>query len=222
MMNWTSCSKFLAVILLALLVSGCNSAIDKYDTTFTASLPGESSSNISFKKVELAAAKMKLRAVSKRKKPYFMEFRARSAYTYGHASVVFGKLNRNGKLPVRNGVLDPKMVQITGLHPATTSTVPWSVGHVVPVPAETGPSDGDFEEKYVTARYRVDLTEAEFRKLVSIVHKHKRQYKAWYAPVLAANCLGYISSIASDMGLKTPKMAKLPKDYVRALKAANS
>jgi hypothetical protein len=50
------------------------------------------------------------------------------------------------------------MVEVSDPRTATSSTVPWSVGHVVPVPAETGPSDGDFEDTFVMVRYRVDQT----------------------------------------------------------------
>lgn len=218
-MAWKARVRLLFVCIVGLMLAGCNSQIQTYDSTFTASVTEETSTAAAAAKID----SMRLKAAAKLKKPYFIEFRARKAYTYGHAAVVFGKLDRNGKIPVDNkGVLNPKMVQISGLHPATTSTVPWSVGHVVPVPAETGPSDGDFEDAYVAARYRVDLTEKEFRKVVAIVNKHKRQNKVWYAPVFATNCLGYISSIAKDMGLKVPKTAKLPKEYVNAMKAANS
>jgi hypothetical protein len=66
------------------------------------------------------------------------------------------------------GVLDPKRVQISGLHPATSDPKQWAKGHVTPVPAETGPSDGDFEDAYVLARYQVNLTEAEFRKAAEV------------------------------------------------------
>src|SRR2546428_7043967 len=34
------------------------------------------------------------------------------------------------------------------------------IGHVLPVPSETGPSYGDLDEQYLTAHYRVYLSEA--------------------------------------------------------------
>ena len=217
-MSLSAFMRFAVLCMLVLVLGGCNSTIQKYDSTFTSVAPTNSSTGLNAASSNVAAFQKRLKPVAKRNKPYFIEFRARNALTYGHASVVFGKLDRNGKLPVdRNGVLNPKMVQISGLHPATPSNVPWTVGHVVPVPAETGPSDGDFEDKYVTARYQINLTEREFRKVVSIVNKHKRQNKFWYAPLMAANCLGYIGSIAKDMGLKVPPIPELPKDYVNSL-----
>ncbi|MGI9401307.1 MAG: hypothetical protein ACR2O0_08645, partial [Rhizobiaceae bacterium] len=97
---------------------GCASTITKYDSTFTSATSTHGSG---FGAV--------ISPVSRLEKPYFIEFRARSAQSYGHASVVFGKLDKNGKIPVdKNGVLIPGKVEISGLHPATTSNVPWTVG----------------------------------------------------------------------------------------------
>ncbi|MGI9402496.1 MAG: hypothetical protein ACR2O0_14670, partial [Rhizobiaceae bacterium] len=95
-------------------------------------------------------------------------------------------------------------------------------GHVVPVPAETGPSDGDFEDEYVTARYQINLTEAEFYRVVAIVREHKKSNPMWYAPIYAANCLGYIGSIAKSMGLRVPMIPDFPKEFVEELKSMNS
>lgn len=204
-------ARYVVALLSILVLGGCASTITKYDSTFTSAVSTHGSSGLSVK------------PVSKRKKPYFIEFRARNALTYGHASVVFGKLDTNGNIPVnKSGVLIPGMVEISGLHPATTSNIPWTVGHVVPIPAETGPSDGDFEDAYVTARYRIDLTEAEFRRVVRIVSKHKNSNPMWYAPIYAANCLGYIGSIAKDMGLRVPIVPDFPKEYVEKLKSLNT
>lgn len=217
-------SNIVALCLVVLIASGCASTIKNYDSTFTADVTDtQIKSTVALASTKFTPLSSKAKRNSAGKKLYFIEFRARSALTYGHASVVFGRLDRMGKVPVNGkGVLNPKLIEISGLHPATPSNLPWSVGHVVPVPAETGPSDGDFEDIYVTARFRVNLTETEFQKVVAIVNKHKQRNKLWYAPVFAMNCLGYISSIAKDMNLKVPRKPQLPKDYVTTLKKLNS
>src|ERR1700719_4162126 len=81
-------------------------------------------------------------------RPYFIEFRARSAYNYGHAFVVHGRVGE----PITKK-------SVVGLHPAGDSPVPWMIGHIVPVPSETGWSDGDvgYNDIYITAKYRVYL-----------------------------------------------------------------
>ena len=79
-------------------------------------------------------------------KPYFVEFRARSAASYGHMYVLYGQLNGHGEIVKSD---------IAGLHPAgdanncdNCSLIPWTLGHILFVPSETGASDGDLEEKY--------------------------------------------------------------------------
>ncbi len=223
-MNWRGRTQIAIAVLGALALGGCNSTIETYDSTFTAGLASSSAAMTAFGAEPRTSnrALKRLKSPSKSRKTHFIEFRARSALSYGHASVVFGELNRKGKLPIdKKGVLMPDGIEISGLHPATQSSVPWSVGHLVPVPAETGPSDGDFEEAYVTARYRVDLTKQEFREVVAIVHQHKETNKLWYAPLTAANCLGYIGGIAKDMGLKVPLLPHFPKEYVENLAELN-
>ena len=74
-------------------------------------------------------------------KPYFVEFRARSAASYGHMYVLYGQVNGRGEIVKSD---------IAGLHPAgdsnnceNCSVVSWTLGHLLFVPSETGASDGD-------------------------------------------------------------------------------
>jgi hypothetical protein len=129
-------------------------------------------------------------------RPYFIEFRSRNAANYGHAFVQFGRNGTKGS--------------IVGLHPAgdradcvNCSVLPWTIGHLVPVPAEVGPSDGDDEpELYLTARYRVRLTPAEYKKVVAFIRKKQAETKTWNA--ITNNCVQFIGEIAEYMGLKAP------------------
>ncbi|MBL4696980.1 MAG: hypothetical protein JKY77_09510 [Rhizobiaceae bacterium] len=226
-MGWPSGFRLIALCILASGLGGCASTIKTYDSTFTSAT---ASNDQTFGTPKLYSAATSHAPTlteglqnSEHDRLYFIEFRARNALTYGHAAVVFGRLDEEGEVPVdANGVLIPNMVEISGLHPATPSSVPWSIGHIVPVPAETGPSDGDFEDLYVSARFRLNLTKKQFRKVVSIVHKQKELNKVWYAPIFALNCLGYISSIAKKLHLRVPKEILLPKDYVNRLKSLNT
>ena len=98
-------------------------------------------------------------------RPYFVEFRARSAYSYGHTFLVHGRVGQ--KITARD---------VIGLHPASESSVPWMIGHLIPVVSETGASDGDFEDKYIIARYRVLLTEPEYKKTLAMMRGMQRNH----------------------------------------------
>jgi len=151
-------------------------------------------------------------------KPYFIEFRARAAASYGHMYVLYGRVNNRDEI-VKS--------RIAGLHPAgdaencnNCSLFNWTIGHIVPVPSETGASDGDLEEKYVTARYRVWLTRAEYKKVDAYIRKLQADSPTWNA--LWNNCVGFGRNIAEFMGLKVPLFGWLePKDFVTDLREMN-
>jgi hypothetical protein len=146
-------------------------------------------------------------------KPYFVEFRSRSALTYGHAFLVHGRLNAQGQV----GQVTKE--QVVGFHPFTDSSIPWSIGHVVPVPAEHGFSDGDIEDEYITARYRVLLTEAEYRETVAFMDHLKENSPLWHAVLY--NCAAYIGDVAKHMGLKTPSPLQYPDEFITQLAELN-
>jgi hypothetical protein len=113
------------------------------------------------------------------------------------------------------------MVEVAGLHPATDSPVPYIIGHVFPVPSETGKSYGDLDEQYLTASYRVYLSEADAKKVFAYI-KHKQETSpVWIAGMI--NCTSFIADIASYMGLKTPMTGTwmYPEDLVKSIRDLN-
>lgn len=151
-------------------------------------------------------------------KPYFIEFRGRAAANYGHMYVLYGRVNARDEIVAS---------RIAGLHPAgdaancyNCSLFNWSIGHLVPVPSETGASDGDLEEKYVTARYRVWLTAAQYKDVDHYVRKLQADNPTWNA--LFNNCVGFGRNIAEHMGLKLPAALWIePEDFVNGLRELN-
>jgi hypothetical protein len=147
-------------------------------------------------------------------KRYFVEFRSRSALSYGHAFLVHGKLNAQGDV----GQVTQK--QVVGLHPFSDSSVPWMIGHVIPVIAENGFSDGDIEDEYITARYRVLLTEAEYADTLAFIRKLEKSSPLWHAVLY--NCAAYIGDVAKHMGLKTPASTLIyPENWIENLASLN-
>jgi len=149
-------------------------------------------------------------AVRKPAKPYFVEFRARSAQSYGHTFLVHGRVGQ--KITVND---------VVGLHPATESAIPWMIGHVVLVPSETGASDGDIEEQYIIARYRVLLSEAEYKRVAAYLKERQANAPVWHAVLY--NCNAFIADIAKFMGLKAPSSSMMmPKTFITELKQLNT
>jgi hypothetical protein len=145
-------------------------------------------------------------AASSTERPYFVEFRARSAYNYGHTFVVHGRVG------------DPLTKKsVVGLHPAGDS-MPWTIGHFIPVPSETGWSDGDigYNDRYIIAKYRVFLTEAEYRTVLAKMRQMQANTPLWHAAVY--NCNAFTGDIAKYMGLSAPFHWLMPKDYINGIK----
>jgi hypothetical protein len=144
-------------------------------------------------------------------KPYAIEFRARNAHSYGHTFSIHGRVNAQGKF------VSPK---VSGLHPATESAVPWMIGHLVAVPSETGASDGDTEDQFVIARFRVALSESEYRKVQAYIKELSGKSGLWHAVIY--NCNTFIGDIARFMGLETPKSTMaMPQEYIDGLRDLN-
>jgi hypothetical protein len=142
---------------------------------------------------------------------YYIEFRSRSAASYGHTFASVGKLDRAGNIDTS---------EIVGLHPATESVLPWMIGHVLPVPSETGASDGDTEEKYWTARYRVRMDKKRYDEMMSSIRELQASSPAWHA--VFYNCNAFVGDIARLVGLKAPDNTMLfPKEYIEELATLN-
>src|SRR5262245_43960268 len=138
---------------------------------------------------------------------YYVDFRARTAASYGHAFVWYGRA-------------DQKQIEIAGLHPASESVVPSLLGHVIPVPSETGKSYGDLDEGYVTASYRVYMTEAEAKDVFAFIKRLQAMSPMWNAATW--NCVAFIQAIAIHMDLKVHGNHLLyPEDWGNQLRKLN-
>jgi hypothetical protein len=141
---------------------------------------------------------------------YFIEFRSRYALTYGHTYVIFGSVDQAGQMIDR---------EVAGLAPASNSAVPYVLGHYIPVPAETGESDGDLDDRFRSASWRVMLSETEYNKVVAYIRDLKARSHFWQATV--NNCNAFVGNIARSMGYKTPGIWLRPQQYVTKLREMN-
>lgn len=139
------------------------------------------------------------------KGPYYVDFRARTAASWGHAFVWYGKTSE-------------RKVEVAGLTPAGDE-VAYIVGHVTVVPSETGASYGDLDPQYLTASYRVYLNEADAKRVFAYIKRLQANSPVWNAETF--NCTSFIGSIASFMGLQVPHRWQRPENYVNSLKELN-
>ena len=137
--------------------------------------------------------------------PYYVDFRARTAATYGHAFIWYGKTSE-------------KEIEVAGLAPAGDE-LPYLLGHVIFVPSETGASYGDLDEQYLTASYRVYLNEADAKKVFAYIKHLQETSPLWNAATM--NCTAFLGRIATFMGLNAPFHLLLPEQYVNQLRELN-
>ena len=192
--------------LACALVAGCTSTSSSTDASLTPTMSTAS----------LGTATSAVDAVSAAMDPtaedlYYLEFRARTAESYGHTFAMFGKRNAQGQILTR---------EVAGLHPASTSDIPYVLGHIIPVPSETGPSDGDLDDQYMTANYRIDLTKAEYDDVVGYIRELQASSPVWHAVLY--NCSAFVGDIAQYMGLRTPNSLLFPETYINTLREMNT
>ncbi len=140
------------------------------------------------------------------KGPYYVDFRARTAASWGHAFIWYGKSSE-------------RAVEVAGLTPAG-DVKEYILGYVTFVPSETGASYGDLDPQYLTAHYKVYLNEADAKKVFAYIEHLKKSSPVWSAEI--SNCTAFIGDIAEFMGLKTPSRWTRPENYVNELKALNN
>jgi hypothetical protein len=154
---------------------------------------------------ESQASPQSVRKPVSAKGPYYVDFRARTAASWGHAFVWYGKTSE-------------RQVEVAGLTPAG-DTLPYVLGHMTLVPSETGASYGDLDPEYLTASYRVYLNEADAKRVFAYIKKLQADSPVWNAETF--NCTGFIGSIAEFMGLQVPHRWQRPEAFVNSLKALN-
>ena len=167
----------------------------RHGQSMAAATPGALPATSDVKPVRRSAAKG----------PYYVDFRARTAASYGHAFIWYGKTSE-------------KAVEVAGLHPAG-DTLPYMLGHIMFVPSETGASYGDLDEQYLTASYRVYLNEEDAKKVFAYIKHLQATSPVWNAATL--NCTAFIGRVATFMGLKAPFHLLKPEEYVNQLRDLN-
>ena len=141
---------------------------------------------------------------------YYFEFRSRQAWDYGHTFVVFGRVGE-----------PPRKSNVAGLSPKGDDPQMWLMGHYVPVPSDTGWTDGDLEDKYITSRYRVLMNKAQYDRVVAYIRQLQATHTTWSVELY--NCNAFVADIGNFMGLRVPSSTWIyPRIFVNNLRKINT
>jgi hypothetical protein len=156
------------------------------------------------------AASAKTSVVTSGSGAYYIEFRSRYSWDYGHTYLVHGRV---GEAPTK--------ASVAGLSPVGDDSTAWVIGHYVPVLAETGWTDGDLEDKFITARYRVLMNKEQYDRTMTFVRDMQSRSHTWSAELY--NCNAFVAEVATFMGLKVPASTLIyPKIFVTHLRVMNT
>ena len=141
---------------------------------------------------------------------YYVEFRSRQSWDYGHTFVVFGRVGET-----------PRKSNVAGLSPKGDDPKMWVMGHYVPVPSDTGWTDGDLEDKYITSRYRVLMNKAQYDRVVAYIRQLQATHTTWSVELY--NCNAFVADIGRFMGLRVPSSSWIyPRIFVNNLRKINT
>ena len=141
---------------------------------------------------------------------YFIEFRSRYAYTYGHSFVIFGRMDESGRM------INP---EVAGTRSKVQRSQCLYARPSAPVPASTGWTDGDLEIAYRSASWTVPLAESDYRKVVAYIRKLQASSPLWHASLY--NCNAFVADIAKFMGYDPPGIWLMPRDFITKLRQMN-
>jgi len=141
---------------------------------------------------------------------YYFEFRSRQSWDYGHTFVVFGRVGE-----------PPSKRNVAGLSPKGDDPKMWVMGHYVPVPSDTGWTDGDLEDRYITSRYRVLVSKEKYDRTVAFIRQLQAKSTTWSVELY--NCNAFVADIAHFMGLQAPSSTWIyPKVFVTNMRKINT
>jgi hypothetical protein len=139
---------------------------------------------------------------------YFVEFRSRPGYLFGHTYLVYGRMDGHGRRLAE---------KYAGAYPLDGQRG-LIVGSVVPVPSSVRGVKEDYEERPSNI-YRRKLSAAEYARLRAVIRQVSADDTHWN--LLFANCNDFAIEVARGMGMTAPPSWVLPKDFIAGLRYLN-
>jgi hypothetical protein len=139
---------------------------------------------------------------------YFVDFRSRPGYLFGHTYIVYGRLDAHGK---------PYNTRFEGIYPID-GQAGLIMGSVIPVRASVRGVHDDFKER-PTNVYRRRLSAAQYARLVYVVRHLRARDRAWN--LWFKNCNDFAIEVAKGLDMTTPPSWLLPSAFVAGLRLLN-
>jgi hypothetical protein len=140
---------------------------------------------------------------------YFVDFRSRPAYLFGHSFIVYGRLDNRGK---------PVGTHLAGIYPIDGQAGLIMGSAVFPVRASVRAVHGDYQERPSNI-YRRRLTAAQYARLLRVVNGLRRSEREWN--LLFKNCNDFAIEVAKGMDMTTPPSWLPPYYFVAGLRMLN-
>ena len=146
---------------------------------------------------------------AQRKADYFLDFRSRPAYLFGHSFIVYGRIDEHGRAIEAHR---------EGIYPTDGQTGLIMGSAILPVSASVRAVHGDYKEQ-ASNSYRRRLTKAQYDHLMRVVRGLRASDREWN--LLFKNCNDFSIEVAKAMGLTTPGSWLPPYYFVDALRLLN-
>lgn len=139
---------------------------------------------------------------------YFVEFRSRPGYLFGHTYLVYGRTDGRGRRMTEKYAGSYPLDGQRGL----------IIGSVVPVPSSVRGVKEDYEERPSNI-YRRKLSAAQYARLKAVIKHVSADDKHWN--LLFANCNDFAIEVARGMGMSSPPSWVMPRDFIAGLRYMN-
>jgi hypothetical protein len=141
-------------------------------------------------------------------KRYFVDFRSRPGYLFGHTFIVFGQIDERGR---------PTKTHYAGNYPIDGQRG-LILGSLISVPSSVRGVREDYEER-PTNIYRRRLSPTEFAKLKHVISHLRANKRQWN--LLFQNCNDFAIEVAQGMGMQTPLSWLPPSAFIDSLREMN-
>ena len=140
---------------------------------------------------------------------YFVDFRSRPAYLFGHSFIVYGRLDARGR---------PIDTRRAGIYPIDGQAGLIMGSVLLPVQASVRGVEDDYKERPSNI-YRRRLSAAQYARLLRVVGGLKRSDREWN--LLFKNCNDFTIEVAKGMDMTTPPSWLPPYYFVAGMRILN-